>query len=134
MLQGRIDNIHIAGISAAVPKNVLYNENLPFEDIQKTIQSIGIKSRHAVNESQCTSDLCFHAAEKLLQAVDWDKDSIDCVIFISQTPDYFLPATAYVLQDRLQLTNASVVFDINLGCSGYVYPLCQGQWYKIQVN
>ncbi|MCX7125541.1 MAG: ketoacyl-ACP synthase III, partial [Gammaproteobacteria bacterium] len=123
MLQAKMNNIHIAGISAAVPKNVVNNSNLLFQDIEKTIDSIGVKARHVVDNTLCTSDLCFHAAEKLLKELNWDHSSVDCLIFISQTPDYLLPATSYVLQDRLKLINVSIVFDINLGCSGYVYGL-----------
>ena len=123
MLQGKVDNIHIAGVASAVPRKKIDNLKLQFPDIDKTISSIGVHQRRVTQDTICTSDLCFAAAEKLLSQLDWDRDSVDCLIFISQTPDYFLPATAYILQDRLKLKNASVVFDINLGCSGYVYGL-----------
>jgi 3-oxoacyl-[acyl-carrier-protein] synthase-3 len=123
MLQGAIDNIHIAGISVALPKETVNNSNLPFHDIHKTIDSIGVQYRHIAENNICTSDLCFTAAEKLLKDLDWDPASVDCIIVITQTPDYFLPSTAHVLQERLKLVNAMVVFDINLGCSGYVYGL-----------
>ena len=71
----------------------------------------------------CTSDMCFQAAENLFNNGGFNKDDIKALIFISQMPDYSLPATAYILQDRLKLNKNLVAFDINLGCSGFVYGL-----------
>ncbi|MCB9188345.1 MAG: ketoacyl-ACP synthase III [Flavobacteriales bacterium] len=71
----------------------------------------------------CASDLCFEAAEKLLQELNWDKASIDIVIFVSQSSDYYLPATAILLQNRLGLNKSTLAFDVSLGCSGYIYGL-----------
>lgn len=123
MLRESIDQINIVGISAAVPKHCIDNTTLAFSDINKTIQSIGVKKRRVSDDTICTSDLCFEAAKKLLTELNWDPTSVDCLIFITQTPDYFLPSTSFVLQNRLGLIEASIVLDINLGCSGYVYGL-----------
>ncbi|EBK2059949.1 hypothetical protein AAL85_24445 [Salmonella enterica subsp. enterica serovar Typhi] len=84
----------------------------------------GVQTVYRVQPGQTTSDLCFAAAEKLLTDLKWDRSSIDGVVFISQTPDYVLPATSCILQDRLGLPASSFAFDINLGCSGFVY----GTW------
>ena len=79
--------------------------------------------RHVVPSGMCASDLCFAAAETLLSGLDWPRDSIDGIVFVSQTPDYRLPATSAVLHHRLQLSRNCAAFDINLGCSGWVYGL-----------
>ena len=71
----------------------------------------------------CTSDLCVAAAEALLDELKWNRDDITAVVFVTQTPDYVLPATAVVMQDRLKLPKTALALDVNLGCSGYVYGL-----------
>ena len=83
----------------------------------------GIQSRPVTDDQTCTSDLCYCAAEKLLASLDVSPDSIDALIFISQTPDYILPPTSHILQARLGLATDAAVFDVNLGCSGYTYGL-----------
>ena len=76
-----------------------------------------------VSAGVCTSDLCEAAARKLLAALNWTPDSVDALIFVSQTPDYLLPATSCSLHGRLRLSKQCAAFDLNLGCSGYVYGL-----------
>jgi 3-oxoacyl-[acyl-carrier-protein] synthase-3 len=71
----------------------------------------------------CASDLCFAAADRLLDDLGWARDSIDALMFVSQTPDYRLPATSCGLQDRLGLSRRCAAFDVGLGCSGHVYGL-----------
>lgn len=120
-------NVEISAISACVPKNVSSNYELrnmmPEEEVEKVINSIGIKEKRIADKDVCTSDLCFKAAEKLLEDNQTGKDEIDALIFISQTPDYRQPATAMSLQNRLGLSKSTLCFDINLACSGYVYGL-----------
>lgn len=124
----KINNVRINGISACVPENVIDNRNLEMlgsaDDIAKFIDTTGIASRHVVGDSKiCTSDLCFQAAGKLIADMGWDKSEIDCLIFVTQTPDYILPATSCILQDRLGLSKECFTLDISLGCSGWVYGL-----------
>ena len=118
--------IRIAGISAAVPKEMSTASDLAGmfgeAEAQKIIKSTGVVTRH-VTKSLCTSDLCYAAADKLLAELRWERESIDCLIFVTQTPDYCIPATACVLQARLGLSKTCAAFDVNLGCSGYVYGL-----------
>ena len=83
---------------------------------------IGVEQRRWANASISTADLCHQAATHLLKGLDWQKESIDALIFVSQTPDYRLPATACTLHGRLDLSPACLAFDINLGCSAY--PIC----------
>lgn len=84
--------------------------------------SIGVKQRR-ISEALCTSDLCTAAAARLLQDTDTTPTEIGALIFVSQTADYFLPASACLIQARLGLGKHCLAFDINLGCSGFVYGL-----------
>ena len=83
----------------------------------------GIQSRPVTDDETCTSDLCYCAAEKLLASLQIPRESIDALIFISQTPDFILPPTSHILHERLGLATDAAVFDVNLGCSGYTYGL-----------
>jgi len=117
--------VGIKAISACVPPKIMYNKDLgyliPEDDIKKIIETISEK-RYAESDV-CTSDLCFKAAQKLIEDNQIDLETIDGLIFVSQTPDYRVPATAPSLQDRLGLKQGCLSFDINLACSGYVYGL-----------
>lgn len=123
----QIPNVVIKGISACVPKNVIKNESLsnffPEEELKKTIDSVGIIERRIVDKNVCASDLCFNAAEKLLNEMNIDRETIDVLIFMSQTADFRIPATAPILQHRLGLSKDAICFDVSLACSGYVYAL-----------
>lgn len=124
----KIDKVEIKGICAAVPKHIEKNIDLELigskENRIKFIETTGIVSRHTVQgTSLCTSDLCYEAAEKLIHELEWDKSDIDCLVFVSQTPDYILPATSCILQNRLRLSQECFTLDISLGCSGWVYGL-----------
>lgn len=121
----KIDNIKISGISSCVPKATEENSqlDLPVEDLQKLISTTGIERRRIATSKQTTADLCFNAAHSLLNQLDWDSKDIECLIFVTQTPDYILPATSCILQDKLGLSNRCYCLDISLGCSGWVYGL-----------
>lgn len=118
-------NVKITGMSACVPENIEENSSLDFfkipKDYERFVSTTGIERRHVTRSGLCSSDLCFAAAEKLIAKMEWDKSEIDCIIFVSQTPDYILPATACILQKRLKLSNECMAFDISMGCSGWVY-------------
>lgn len=122
-----INNVQISGISACVPKQEKSNaEPSPYfleEDMQKLMTTTGIENRRVVNDVLCTSDLCLEAAERLIKSLNWDKSEIELLIFVSQTPDYILPMTSSILQDRLGLPKSCIAFDTTLGCSGYIYGL-----------
>ena len=119
--------IGITGLSAAVPKTVIrnyaYTQHFPTEQVREVVDKIGIKERRFVDDNTCSSDLCFAAAEKLIQEMGIDKKEIDLLVFVTQTPDYRMPATSIILQDRLGLSTNTIAFDINLGCSGFIYGL-----------
>ena len=129
-------NVGITAISACVPKTIIDNKSLinilPEEEVVKTIENIGIKEKRFADKDVCSSDLCFKAAEQLFADNNIDRNSIDALIFLSQTPDYKIPATAPVLQHRLGLPKTTLSFDMNLACSGYVYALSTAFAYASQ--
>lgn len=132
----KYNDIGIEAIAACVPSKVEYNKDLGYfmseEEIQKAIQNIGIEERRVAEKDVCASDLCFKAAEKLIEDNNIDKSTIDALIFVSQTSDYHQPATAPILQHRLGLSKDTLSFDINLACSGYVYGLSTAYAYACQ--
>ena len=132
----KYSKIGISAISACVPKRIERNSDLSYfmseDEIQKAIQNIGIEERRIADTDVCTSDLCFKAAEQLLNDNTVDRNTIDILIFVSQTPDYHQPATAPILQHRLGLSKNTLAFDINLACSGYVYGLSTAYAYASQ--
>ncbi len=122
----KIDHISIKGISNCVPKNSLSNLDYTLiseQERKMLIKTTGIENRRVAPEGLCASDMCFEAANQLISKLEWEKDSVDALIFVSQSQDYYLPATSIILQDRLGLSKKTIAFDINLGCSGYVYGL-----------
>ena len=129
----RFNNVGIRAVSACVPKTVESNRDLgyliPEDEIEKTIRNIGIEERRIADADCCSSDLCYTAAVRLLQDNGIDPQSVDALIFVSQTSDYHQPATAPILQDRLGLPKDTLSFDINLACSGYVYGLSAAYAY-----
>lgn len=121
-----IRNVAIKGIAACVPHTISENKSLAVfgeEGADDFMKSTGIERRHIVSENVCTSDLCYEASELLLKDLKWSKDSIDCLIFVTQTPDYVLPATSCVLQNKIGLATNCYTLDISLGCSGWVYGM-----------
>ena len=122
-------NAKIAGIAAGVPKNI--GNNLHPTEYDKVssdyspedfVKTTGVLERRYSFELT-TSDLCYAAAEKLISDLGWEKSEIEGIIFVSQTPDYILPATSCILQDRLGLSKECYTADVSLGCSGWVYGL-----------
>lgn len=122
-----LKNVRIKGISCAVPSHIKYSKEyetvIGAEATEKFINTVGIKSRHLGDGKITTSDLCYTAANDVIEKTGVERKEIDALIFLSQTPDYLAPATACVLQHRLGLSNDCLAFDINLCCSGYVYGL-----------
>lgn len=118
-------NVRIAGIAAGVPKRKVCNLDIKNISSDYTpsafVEMTGVLERRIDNLT--TSDLCIPAAEKLLDDLGWLKEEIGAIIFVSQTTDYYLPATACIIQDRLGLSTDCFAEDIVLGCSGWVYGL-----------
>lgn len=108
---------YIKAVASYLPKKVVVNE------VNRITKKIGIHSRHVVEDNECASDLAYHAAEKLFSESSIDRNSVDFVIFCTQSPDFLLPTTACILQSRLGLPRHCGAFDFNLGCSGFIYGL-----------
>lgn len=121
------NGVGIKALAAAVPRTVIdnlnYTEYFPADQVKEVVEKVGIYERRFADENTCSSDLCYAAAEKLIADNNIDKSEIDLLIFISQTPDFRMPATSVLLQDRLGLPNSTIAFDINLGCSAFIYGL-----------
>jgi len=122
-----VSGVRLAGIASAVPDRVrtLASHAAVFgeAEVRKISESIGVKSRQVAFDGMCTSDICFAAADRLLNDLAWPRESVDALIFVSQTPDYVLPATSCCLQERLRLSKRCAAFDVGLGCSGHIYGL-----------
>ena len=121
-----IDGIRVMGIAAAVSKKWDSLYELSNEDkniIDKFIRKTGVEGRYSASGRQTTSDFCYAAAEELLKQKGIDRQKIGALVFVTQTADYRIPATACVIQMRLGLSDNCMAFDVNLGCSGYTYGL-----------
>ena len=121
-----IKHWRISGIAAAVPSNIVENSDYTaLSTIEKKllVKTTGIERKHVAEKNQTTSDLCEVAANKLLDRLSWNREDVDLIVFVSQSPDYYLPATAIILQDKLKLSSNCLAFDVGLGCSGYIYGL-----------
>jgi 3-oxoacyl-[acyl-carrier-protein] synthase-3 len=116
----------VKSIDFHLPERTLDNAQLaelfPEWSMAKIEKKTGIRRRHVVDQ-ECASDLAAEAATKLIDRHPGLRDRLDTLIFCTQTPDYLLPTTACVLQDRLGLSQRTAAFDFNLGCSGYIYGL-----------
>lgn len=117
----------ILGIEYALPKKVLSNEELaglyPTWTAEKIREKTGISARHVADREETASDLGMEAARKIIEKKLVPKEEINFIFNVTQSPDYKLPTTACIMQDVLGLSKSAGAFDINLGCSGYVYGL-----------
>ena len=118
---------YIKDISYTIPSFVVTNEDLvkefPTWNVDKITEKIGISERHVVTQDETALDLAIEAAESLFKNNVAKKEEIDFVIYCTQSPDYKLPSSACIIQDKLGLSTRCGAFDYNLGCSGYVYGL-----------
>ena len=117
----------IKAISYVTPENYLSNDELvkEFKDwsAEKVTKKVGITKRFVSGSNELVSDLAVKAAEKLFSEHNINRGYIDLLILCTQSPDYALPTTACIVQDKLKLSTNCGSFDFNLGCSGYVYGL-----------
>ena len=117
----------IKQVAYCLPEKVITNEAIveefPEWSVEKIIDKVGVNQRHVSAEGETAADLAVKAANKLFDESGIDRNIVDFVILCTQSPDYFMPSTACVLQDRLGLRRDIGAFDFNLGCSGFVYGL-----------
>jgi 3-oxoacyl-[acyl-carrier-protein] synthase III len=121
--------VGIYGIEYFLPEKVLTSEQIAAASgLDRNIMEskLGIRSLHIASETECASDLAFAASEKLLAETGFPRSDIDGIVLCTQNPDYKLPTTACLLQNRLGLKKSCLAFDINQGCSGYPYGLAVG--------
>lgn len=130
MVVNKYDQVKVVGIAASASsrwqslEDAVKDSGLGSElNVEKFIKNTGVKGRWMAGDYQCTSDFCYAAADKLLQQYGVDREQVGILIFVSQMPDYAQPATACVLHKRLGLSQNCIAFDINQGCSGFVYGL-----------
>ena len=120
---GKYNNIKIQGMCSAVPEYV--ENNMSFANIigkrraKKQIKITGVEERHISGKHQRTSDLCYAATLPLLEKLQWKREEIKVLLFITQGPNYVHPSTAFFLHKRLGLQKDCLVYDLNLGCSSF---------------
>ncbi len=117
----------IKAIAYYLPERVMTNEELvkefPEWNVEKVAQKVGVDSRHLAGEQETAGDMAEKAARKLFGEYGISPKEIDFVMLCTQSPDYFLPSTACLMQDRLGIPTSSGAFDYNLGCSGCIYGM-----------
>lgn len=117
----------IKALSYYLPEKIVTNEELvrefPEWSVEKVAQKVGVDSRHLAAAGETAGDMAEKAARKLFKEYNIDPKSIDFLMLCTQSPDYFLPSTACILQNRLGIPTASGAFDYNLGCSGCIYGM-----------
>ena len=110
-------------LPSRVETNEMLQQQFPRWDLKLIEEKTGIRQRHIADSGETSSDLAVKAAEKLFAEHDIDRNSIDFILFCTQTPDYPLPTTSCLIQHRLGLPTGCGAIDFNLGCSGFVYGL-----------
>lgn len=122
---------YIKAVSYYLPEKVVTNEELvkefPEWSVDKVAQKVGVDSRHLAAENETAGDMAEKAARKLFEEYRIDPQSIDFLMLCTQSPDYFLPSTACILQDKLGIPTSAGAFDYNLGCSGCIYGMAMAK-------
>ena len=122
----RIHNVALRGVTGTVPNNPVKTAELPIftqEEADLFDATVGIRNRYIAPNDICASDLCHDAAERLIEGLEWPKESIDVLLFVSVTGDYKTPPTSAILQDRLGLPQSTFVLDVPMGCCGCMYGI-----------
>jgi len=123
--------VYIKGISYYLPEKIVTNEDLvkdfPEWSAEKVVSKIGVKQRHIAAEDETAGDMAIKAAQNLFNEYSISPESIDFILLCTQSPDYFLPTTACIIQDKLGVPTHAGALDFNLGCSGYVYGLAMAK-------
>lgn len=126
MAYWEIKNVALRGVTGTVPNNPVKTAGLSYftpEEADTFDATVGIKNRYIAPNDVCASDLCFDAAERLIAGLEWEKESIDVLVFASVTGDYKTPPTSAILQDRLGLPSTTFVVDLPMGCCGCMYGI-----------
>ena len=122
---------YIKGLTYYLPELTLTNEDLlrefPDWDVEKVYNKVGVRERHLAAKNQTAGDLAEKAALKLFSEYGISPETVDFLIFCSQSADYLLPSTACILQDRLGVPTSAGAFDMDLGCSGCIYGMAMAK-------
>lgn len=123
----KFENVGLKAVSACVPQNVVKTRSMTeyysAEAIEKFIEATGIEERRVVKSNECASDLCEKAAQQIFSETDLKPEDIDVLVFVCQTPDYKSPGTSIILQDKLGLNKDTIVYDVNMSCSGFIHGM-----------
>lgn len=125
-----LNNFRVEGISTCVPPKRVSNtrdvEGMDPADIRKVVAMAGVEHRHVSDGSVTSTDLCRQACGELLGALQWPAESVDALILVTQSPDYFLPSSSCLVHRDLRFSSGTATFDVGLGCSGWPYGLWLG--------
>lgn len=117
----------IVGVAACVPKKVVETrsaaENFPAHDVNRIVDNTGVERKRETAPGTAVSTMCIAAGKDLLEAIGWEPETVDAVILVTAIGDVMMPATSYRIQHELGISNKALVFDINLGCSGFTHGL-----------
>lgn len=122
-----MDEVFVKGISYFLPEQLYTNDELvhdfPEWSVDKVMKKVGVEQRHLAARDETAGDMAEKAAKHLFEEYGVNPSSIDFLLLCTQSPDYFLPSTACVLQNKLGIPTSSGAFDYNLGCSGCIYGM-----------
>lgn len=128
-MNGVIAQVAIRAITATVPRNTVDLRDLGDlwgpQELRRVTQATGITKVRIAPATMMTSDLCEDAARRLMTRLQLPPESVDAIVFVTQTPDFIVPSTSTLLQSRLGLPESTITFDLNGGCCGYIYGLLQ---------
>ena len=122
----QIKNVALRGVTGTVPNRLVKTSELSVltaEESETFDKTVGIKNRYIAPDSVCASDLCQDAGARLLDALGWEKASVDVLVFASVTGDYKTPPTSAILQDRMGFPTSTFVVDLPMGCCGCMYAI-----------
>ncbi len=124
-MKNRLDGVSVKSIVCSVPqgKDIINESSRSKEDIEKFIAVTGVIEKRTSNHNYTTLDLCEYSFNHIISQLNWEKESVDILVFVSQTPDYSVPPSSVVLQGRLNLGKRTVCIDISRGCTGWVEGL-----------
>ncbi|HOU67678.1 MAG TPA: ketoacyl-ACP synthase III [Paludibacteraceae bacterium] len=128
-MKTRIPNVTIQSVATWMPKNkykcISFCDQFPEKDVKDIIKATGAETIYRADEGEKASDLCYNAADYLLNKENIDRNTIDGLVFVSATRDWIQPDTSISIQHRLGLSTETICQDINYGCAGFIFGLLQ---------
>lgn len=125
-----LKNFKVRGISTCVPpvraSNTRDAKGIDPADVRKVVAMAGVEYRHVSDGSITSTDLCRQACGELMAAIGWTPETVDALVLVTQSPDYFLPSSSCLVHRDLNFPTTTATFDVGLGCSGYPYGIWLG--------